>query len=147
MKRCRLILYKCLQVPLQVLLQIAMTLNLELRYIAVENGEIYGISDINFTIASFAANGRSLCGVVTPERVAMSKTSQWGLSKTREINFTIASFAANGHAKHSLPSVGKPTAPLGQRSSLCRVGCDKQNETNFGKRILKRKTNYEKNET
>ena len=76
-----------------------MTLNLEPRCSAVENGEIYGISDINFTIASFAANGRSQCGVVTPERVAMSKTSQWGLSKTREINFTIASFAANGHEK------------------------------------------------
>ena len=91
------------QVLLQVLLLIAMTLNLELRCSGVENGEIYGTSEtreINFTIASFAANGRSQCGVFTPERVAMSKTSQWGLSKTREINFTIASFAANGHAKH-----------------------------------------------
>ena len=71
--------------------------NSVLRLHAVENGEIYGTSEtreINFTIASFAANGRSQCGVVTPERVAMSKTSQWGLSKTREINFTIASFAA-----------------------------------------------------
>ena len=65
----------------------------------VENGEIYGISDINFTIASFAANSRSQCGVVTPERVAMSKTSQWGLSKTSDINFTIASFAANGRSQ------------------------------------------------
>ena len=85
---------------------------------AVDNGEIYGISDINFTIASFAANG---------------------------------------HAKHSLPSVGKPTGSsstiLGEVSEgrrgisrgavLCRAGCDKQNETNFGKRIFKRKTNYE----
>ena len=70
---------------------IATTLNLEPlpKQHAVDNGEIYGISDINFTIASFAANSRSQCGVVTPERVAKSKTSQWGLSKTREINFTI----------------------------------------------------------
>ena len=79
----------CLQILLQVLLLIAMIQNSVLRCSAVENGEIYGISDINFTIASFAANGRSQCGIVTPERVAMSKTSQWGLSKTIEINFTI----------------------------------------------------------
>ena len=77
-------------------------------------------SDINFTIASFAANGRSQCGVVTPERVAKSKTSQWGLSKTRDINFTIASFAA---------------------MVVQSTGCDEQNESNFGKRILKRKSN------
>ena len=82
-KRCRLILHKCLQVPLQALLPIVMIQNSVLRLHAVENGEIYGISDINFTIASFAANG---------------------------------------HAKHSLPSVGKPTAPLGQRSSFVPRG-------------------------
>ena len=113
-----------------------MTLNSELRCSAVENGEIYGISYINFTIASFAAmvvqstgcdeqnesmgiiknerdkfHYREFCSkwsreALPPlsrqadsspraeeqfcaERVAKSKTSQWGLSKTREINFTI----------------------------------------------------------
>ena len=60
----------------------------------------------------------------------------YGTSETREINFTIASFAANSHAKHSLPSVGKPTGSsstiLGEVSEgrrgissgavLCRAG-------------------------
>ena len=100
--------------------------NSVLRLHAVENGEIYGISDINFTIASFAANGRSQCGVVTPERVAKSKTSQWGLSKTREINFTIASFAANGRSQ-----CGVVTPERVAMSKTSQWGLSKTRETNF----------------
>ena len=65
--------------------------------------------------------------------VQMNVVENGEIYGTRDINFTIASFAANGRSQHSLPSVGKPTAPLGQWSSFVPSGSLKAKRDKFWK--------------
>ena len=99
------------QVLLQVLLPIAMTLNLELRCSGVENGEIYGTSEtreINFTIASFAA-------MVVQSTGCDEQNESMGIIKNERDKFHYREFCSKWS--------------LAVWSSHTRVGCEKQNES------------------